>query len=86
MMDKYKDALYELVNDENVKKDDIIFMKNDINSISKKILIIDKYISLTSNYLNKNQRFSSYRFFCFYIIYLNTFFIHLSIFSFILDK
>ena len=54
MMDKYKDALYELVNDENIKKDDIIFMKNDINSISKKILIIDKYISLTSNYLNKN--------------------------------
>lgn len=54
MMDKYKDALYKLVNDENIKKDDIIFMKNDINSISKKILIIDKYISLTSNYLNKN--------------------------------
>jgi hypothetical protein len=54
MMDKYKKALYTIVNDENIKKDDIIFMKNDIKSISKKILIIDKFISLTSNYLNKN--------------------------------
>ena len=54
MMERYKKTLYTIVNDENIKKDDIIFMKNDIKSISKKILIIDKFISLTSNYLNKN--------------------------------
>lgn len=54
MLNEYKNVLYSFVNDENIEKNDIIYMKNDINKLSQKILIIDKYINLSSNYLNKN--------------------------------
>ena len=54
MLDRYKKVLYDIVNEKNDEKNGIIYMKNDINTLSKKILIIDKFISLSANYLNKN--------------------------------
>ena len=54
MLKKNKKVLYDIVNEKNDEKNDIIYMKNDINTLSKKILIVDKFISLSANYLNKN--------------------------------
>ncbi len=61
--EKFKDILYILLKQydialrkkmNNEEYDSIIIEKNDIISLSKKILIIDKSINLLNNYLNKN--------------------------------
>lgn len=51
----YKASLYKLL-ENNLDKEEYSFIirKNTIESISKKILVIDNSINLLSNYLNKN--------------------------------
>lgn len=54
MLDKYKKVLYNIVNETENLDNEIIYKNNDIQTISKKILVIDRFISLSANYLNKN--------------------------------
>ncbi len=61
--EKFKEILYILLKEydlvlrkklNNEKYDSIIIEKNDIISLSKKVLVIDKTINNLNNYLNKN--------------------------------
>ena len=55
MLIKYNYALKEILNvSVNIKENNEIIKNNDIISLSKKILVIDKFINLLNNYLNKN--------------------------------
>ena len=46
--------LYNIVNETENLDNEIIYKNNDIQTISKKILVIDRFTSLSANYLNKN--------------------------------
>lgn len=55
MLTKYNNSLKILINNtKNNEENNEIFENNDIISLSKKILIIDKFINLLDSYLNKN--------------------------------
>ena len=56
MLSEYKKALYILINKEKTSESitKIIIEKNNIDKISEKLLIINKFIEKTEYYLNKN--------------------------------
>ncbi len=54
MLQKYNNALNNLMYEEKFEENNEILKNNDIISLSKKILTIDNTINLLYNYLNKN--------------------------------
>ena len=54
MLNKYNNALKNMLENNNIEENSEIIKNNDIISMSKKILVIDNFVNLLNSYLNKN--------------------------------